>query len=201
MRNIILSVWIVLGCLMLTTVFSVQPKLAVAEEKTETMPLDLDGSKWAIEVTVVEKSDKKSTNSDILVFEDNQFFSETFRKEGYEPTNYSVSLKGDGSTKFGTMQNKDKKTVYWEGWIKAEVINGSIYVYSKKGRVKSIEKEYYFKGKLSSGTLKRKSKPKPVVQKPVASAPVVKKDSVQSVAEDVKKPKPVEEESQPNEDK
>ena len=170
MRNIFLPKGIVLGCLMISALFARPGWAADLSEENKMMPLELDGSKWAIEITLVEKSGKKGTSSlDTLIFEKKQFFSEESTKKGYEPSNYSVSLEGDGATKFGTMQNKDMETTYWEGRIKDETINGSIYVYSKKA--KGIKKEYYFNGTLSSGALKPKNKPDPVVDKKVEIAP------------------------------
>ncbi|HQP09998.1 MAG TPA: hypothetical protein PKV41_01275, partial [Candidatus Omnitrophota bacterium] len=124
---------------------------AAQEEEAEKVPLELDGSKWAIVQTLVEKSGKTSTVEDTLNFENKKFYSEVFRDKEYEPTNYSVSLNDDGTTKFGTMQNKDEETVYWEGRVKGETIDGTINVYSKKA--KGIREEYYFNGTRLSGEL------------------------------------------------
>ncbi len=166
---------------------------AAQEEEAEKVPLELDGSKWAIVQTLVEKSGKTSTVEDTLNFENKKFYSEVFRDKEYEPTNYSVSLNDDGTTKFGTMQNKDEETVYWEGRVKGETIDGTINVYSKKA--KGIREEYYFNGTRLSGELKPKVMPKPTADGPVQVAPSlmsktpgVQEEAVQPIIEDAQEP-------------
>ena len=147
---------------------AVLPWQVSAQEAEKPAPLELDGTTWAIEKTMIDKSGKEgSKSSDTLKFEKKQFYSETYRKKGYEPTNYSSSVSGDGSTTFGTMQNKEDETVYWEGRIKDEKINGSIYVFSKTSKGSSIKEEAYFNGELTGGTLKRKVMPKAEEVEPV----------------------------------
>ena len=178
MKKIILSAWITLGCLLLAVAFSVQP--ALAAEKEALMPMALDGTQWAIEVTSVNKKGTKETAADALIFEDEKFISEAYQKKGYEPTNYSLTVDEEDVTNFGTMQIKDKETTFWKGKVSGDKISGSIHVQNPSGN--NVTR--YYKGTLSEGTLVRKSKAKPVKLPP--PPPVVKKEPVQSVAEDVK---------------
>jgi hypothetical protein len=149
---------------MLMAVFAVQPLQAVAQEEAELMPLELDGTTWDVEVTFTNKKGKKQTSQDTLVFKDKMFFSEAYEKEGHVPTNYSVFLDSNDLTKFGTMTMHEGEKYFWNGQVYDDnTIRGSLSVLDAKGKTK----EYYFKGELTSGILKRKEAgPEATVQEP-----------------------------------
>jgi len=133
---------------------SVDNSLLSAQEKEKPKPLDLDETKWELTITYVSAKSKKKSYTDILVFENKKVLSEDFEKSGYSPTNYSLTVKDDGRTSFGTMQNKGKETAFWKGAInKDRTMTGSLHVQRSKGKATS----YYFKGKLISGSIKTKA--------------------------------------------
>ena len=162
MKKIALFTWIMCGCFLFTAVLAVQPTLAavaVEEEEVELMPMELDGTTWDVEVVFTNKSGKKETSQDTLVFEDKMLISEVYKKEGHTSTNYSVSVKSNGVTKFGTMNVHEGKRYFWNGQVFDDnTVRGNFSILDPEGETK----ESYFKGNLSSGTLKRKD-PKPAV--------------------------------------
>ncbi|MCK5260464.1 MAG: hypothetical protein KAJ70_05325 [Candidatus Omnitrophica bacterium] len=170
MRKGALFARIICGCFLFTAVLAVQSTLAVAavaEEEAELMPMELDGTMWDVEMTFTNKKGKKETSQDTLIFEDKTLISEVYKKEGHTPTNYSVSVKSNGVTKYGTMNVHEGKKYFWNGQVlEDKTMRGNFSVLDSEGGTK----EYYFKGKLSSGVLKRKD-PKPAVQEP--AQPVV----------------------------
>jgi hypothetical protein len=163
---------IILWCQVLTASIFLQSGLVSAQEKPKLLPLELNRTTWAVDIVYVDQSGAKDTQQDTLVFEDGQFYSESFKKKGYEPTNYSVTVTEDDATNFGTMQNMEEESAFWDGRVVGEVIGGSLHVLSNNGKNK---KEYYFKGKLASGVLERKdptAKPKAVESVPAVQLPV-----------------------------
>ena len=202
MRKTILFIGIMLGCLMLTTIFPVQSVLAA--DKDKLVPMELNGTEWAIEFTVVNKKGEKSLEEDVLIFKDKKFISQGYEKMKYTPTNYSLSVSEEDVTSFGTMQIKDKETSFWKGEIRGEKINGSVHVQRPSGG----NTTRYYKGELLTGDLKRKSKAKPVVRKPIVPKPIVqvippavKKEPVKPVVEEAEKAEKSTKEAQPVESK
>jgi len=171
-KGIIGSVFVLLITLLTSSVvFS-------AEDKSGLVPMDLDGTEWEVEMVTVLGKGKKDTSSDTFIFKDKKFVSKNFEKRKYEPTNYSLVLEEDGSTKFGTMQIKGKETSFWKGNIKGDTIDGSVHTQLSGGTSKTT----YFKGKLTSGALVPKVKIKPKFPKP---APIAIPKPVEPVAEQV----------------
>ncbi|MCK5014094.1 MAG: hypothetical protein KAS66_09765 [Candidatus Omnitrophica bacterium] len=194
MKKIVLLSGIIIGCFMLTVMFPIQSTLAA--DKAELMPMELDGTEWAIEMTSITKKGEKEVDEDMLIFKNKQFISKAYDKKGYEPTNYSLTVRTEDVTSFGTMQIKDKETSFWKGAVTGEKIDGSLHIQYPEGK----NETRYYKGELSSGTLKRREDP--TVRKsvePPAPPLAVKKEPVPLVVEDAKKPTPVAEESQPDE--
>jgi hypothetical protein len=183
MKRIILFSGIILGCFMLTVMFPIQSTLAAdkAGDEVKLMPMELNGTEWAIEMTSFTKKGEKKVNEDTLIFKNKQFISKAYDKKGYEPTNYSLTVSVDDVTSFGTMQLKDKETSFWKGTVTGEKIDGSLHIQYPEGE----NETRYYKGELSSGTLKRRGarvSRKPV--EPPTQPPVVKKDPVQLVVEE-----------------
>lgn len=124
-----------------------------AQPQSKPAPFDLDGTKWDLEITYFDVKNKKKTDKDTLIFAEKKIISEGHKRKGYEPTNYSVTAREDGVTTFGTMQTSQNETSFWQGEVlEDETIRGSLYVQDSKG----VTKEYYLKGNLSNGVLKRK---------------------------------------------
>jgi len=166
-----------IGCFLMAAVICVQPVSAQdKQEKAELVPMELDGTEWAIKFTIVNENGEKEYQEDQLIFKGKKFISELYEKKGYQPTNYSLSVSERDVTSFGTMQIKDKETSFWKGEVVDENISGSLHVQYPEG---GNETKYY-KGTLSGGTLKRrgetvKSKPaKKPAPKPAAQEGQVK---------------------------
>ncbi|MBN1869863.1 MAG: hypothetical protein JW847_04725 [Candidatus Omnitrophica bacterium] len=195
MKKIVLLTGIIIGCFLLTAGFPVQPALAaedtvqageanLAEEAEEPrlMPIELDGTEWVVEVTSINKKGEKVTEEDTLMFKNKQFVSKLYEKEGHQPTNYSLTVSKEDVTNFGTMQIKDKETSFWKGRVVGEVINGSLHIqYEKEGE----NETKYFKGNLSSGTLKRKEDPNAPKADETVLPPVVGKSLISTDTENV----------------
>ncbi|MCK4882143.1 MAG: hypothetical protein KAS92_03870 [Candidatus Omnitrophica bacterium] len=159
MKEAVLFSGIMIGCFILTTGFFVQA--ALADDKAELMPIELDGTEWIIEVTSVNKEGAKKISEDTLLFKDKMFISKAYGKKGYTPTNYSLTISDDDVTSFGTMQIKDKETAFWRGSISGKKIEGSIHVQFPSGD----NMTHQFTGQLLKGVLNRKSTPKPEIPK------------------------------------
>ena len=80
---------------------SISSILAKDNNKTaEPEPMELDQTSWEIVITPITSAPGKEpqTVSDNLIFEDKKFSSENFTNNGFDATNYSLSLKDDGAT-------------------------------------------------------------------------------------------------------
>lgn len=99
-------------------------KKAKVVEKEKQKPVDLNNTKWGVKI--IPMAGIGITRKDTLVFKDKKFLSDNFKLEGFTPTNYTLSVKDNGITVFETMQTKDKKTVFWRGELRGEVLRGII---------------------------------------------------------------------------
>ena len=77
----------------------------------------LEGSLWDVEMTPM--SGKGKGKKDVLVFKENRFSAEKFSQEGFEPTNFTITVKEDGITVWETMQSSGsgKDIIFWRGEI------------------------------------------------------------------------------------
>jgi len=130
---------------------------AAAQGTKVLKPLDLDATKWEVEVVYMNAKGKKEQSTDTLIFEDEEFFSEKYKRKGFEPTNYATELVDGDVTSFGTMQTKGNESAFWKGKIEGQKINGSIHVQRPEGG----NVNYYFSGALTEGYLVRQGEPKP----------------------------------------
>jgi len=139
-----------------------------SQEKDKPQPLELDGTKWDIELTYFDAKKRKKTENDTLIFADRKIISDEYKKKGYGPSNYSLNVSEDGTTSFGTMQIFKNETSFWKGKVSPEgMLQGSLHVQDSKGKTK----EYYLKGKLISGNLRRKGEKAPEPPPPASSEP------------------------------
>jgi len=173
---------IISSCFVLTMFIAANPIPVFAQEKNALVPMDLDETEWAVEVVSVNKKGKKVTTEDTLIFENKQFTSEYYKKKGYDPTNYSLTVSEDDVTSFGTMQIKGKETSFWKGQVTKDQISGSIHVQRSSGN----NVTYYYTGELLSGTLVRKGESKTATQPPPPSGEP-EKSMVEKVKDAVKK--------------
>ena len=121
-------------------------------------PLELDGTEWKITLT----SQQGKAENDTLVFKDKKFISVNFDKQKYEPTNYTLSLKDDGTTVFETMQTKGDDVVFWHGIVQDQSLRGVLSVHAR-GQVN----DFSLNGSLVSGVLKlQEATPTPKIEEP-----------------------------------
>ncbi len=76
----------------------------------------LNNTKWNITLNLIGV--KGRSKQDMLIFEENRFYAEKTSKEGFNATNYTLSLKEDGVTVWETMQTAEEGRVnFWRGEI------------------------------------------------------------------------------------
>jgi len=187
MKGIVLGSIIVFSFL----VFSVhlEVRQVFAQEKAEQRPLELDGTEWDIAWTFVSKKGKEETGVDRLIFKEKKFSSENFTKEDYNPTHYTLSVKGGGTTVFETMQTKDEETVFWQGRVQDQTMRGIISIHPAKGNAE----DRTFTAWLVTGELKERQElkvtpqevhlpPKEEVKEPIQEVQAQVKGEVQKLA-------------------
>ena len=144
--------WYLIIVLSVLSFFVPPGRVLIFAQEEKPKPLDLNVTKWEITLTSFDTKGKKKTTSDTLTFEDSQVIAKDFERQGYSPTNYSLSVKEDGTTVFKTMQIGKAGTAFWRGEVKDEKMAGSVSVTPKKGD----PIDYTLDGKLVSGILKPK---------------------------------------------
>ncbi len=76
----------------------------------------LNGRTWKIELSSMPTKEKRE--EDVLVFKNNQFYSEKFSEQGFSPTNYSLNVKDNDVTVWETMQREEKgQVIFWRGEV------------------------------------------------------------------------------------
>jgi len=101
----------------------------IARKKAE-----LNATEWKIELKAI--GGKGSGESDVIIFSDDKVASENLQKEGFAPTNFTVSLQGDGTVTWETMQTSQKSgTVFWRGDIQNGVMHGVLSKRDTKNNV------------------------------------------------------------------
>ncbi|MBU4304522.1 MAG: hypothetical protein KJ893_02685 [Candidatus Omnitrophica bacterium] len=74
----------------------------------------LNSSSWDVEIVPMSGAGKK--RKDVLIFEENRFSAEQFAKEGFKPTNYTLSVTDEEIAVWETMQTAEEgKMVFWRG--------------------------------------------------------------------------------------
>lgn len=159
---------VVLSGILISTL-GIFPANTIQAQETK-MPMELDGSEWLVNMVYVTEKGKKVSDEDTLIFKDKKFVSKSFEKDGFEPTNYSLTLEDDEvTTRFGTMQIKGKETAFWKGEIRGETIDGSVHMKYANGNNRTT----YFTGKITSGILKPKVDEQSVSPEPEPAVPAV----------------------------
>lgn len=127
-------------------------------QNAQAVLMEVNGTEWNITLTPASEGAGNKTLQDSLVFVDKQFSSENLDKQGFEPTNYTLVLKDDGSTVFDTMQTKGDDRAFWHGVIVNQQLSGVYSYHTAEGAAK----DYTFTGQLVTGQLLPKQ-PDPVV--------------------------------------
>jgi hypothetical protein len=156
MRKSILFIWAAAGFFMLGAFFSARLVLAAdsLDKMESTVPLELDGTHWAVKVIPANNKEQVKGEQDVLIFERNRFISKLYRLKGYKPTSYSVSSSGADGSSFGAVQIKDDITAFWKGRIDGRAIRGSVHIQHPSGK----NETYNYQGILAKGELKGGSK-------------------------------------------
>jgi hypothetical protein len=86
-------------------------------------PIKLDGKQWEVEMYPSRGTGNEKPILDKLTFRKGKVISERYSKDGFGPTNYTLSLKDDGTTTvWETMQNSSKGTLSWHGQVKRDTM-------------------------------------------------------------------------------
>jgi hypothetical protein len=101
-----------------------QAALSPDQEKQRAMReqkrAQLNNSQWPAELLAMSGEGKK--HKDTLLFKDNRFSSETYAKQGFAATNYTLSVQEDGSMVWETMQTAENgQLVFWRGEISSDM--------------------------------------------------------------------------------
>lgn len=90
------------------------------KELREKKRSQLNNTLWNIEVSPIAGGEKKT--KDVLRFENNRFSSEKYSKAGFNPTNYTLTLKEEDVTVFETMQTGEKgEIIFWRGEVTSDL--------------------------------------------------------------------------------
>ena len=94
-----------------------------AQRQKEKLKLERDkkrkqinSTQWAIDLNLMGVKGK--SKQDVLIFEENRFYAKKTSKEGFNATNYTISVQDDGITVWETMQTAEEgKINFWRGEI------------------------------------------------------------------------------------
>jgi hypothetical protein len=91
-------------------------KRALIDQKRKEM----NNTEWTIELSKLTGKGKKET--DAVTFKANQVSISGYGKRGFQATNYSLSIQGDGTFVWETMQSSEKSGLaFWRGEISADM--------------------------------------------------------------------------------
>lgn len=87
-----------------------------APVRTQLTSLNLDGSVWEIKLILTSRQGSEVIYEDKLVFENGKVTSYRLSSSGYPRSNYSVTVRDDGTLIWETMQTRqDGRTATWYG--------------------------------------------------------------------------------------
>ncbi|MFH2138403.1 MAG: hypothetical protein ABII88_07820 [Candidatus Omnitrophota bacterium] len=76
----------------------------------------LDNTMW--DITLIRMSGEGKKKSDVLVFEENRFYSQAYMDQGFSATNYTLNVKEEEAVVWETMQTSaGEKVIFWRGEI------------------------------------------------------------------------------------
>ena len=173
------------GMMVLAAVF-LAPQVSFAAEDTAQIlaqkKAELNGHEW--EIKLVPASDPKNgtPTTDVLVFKDMKFEAKAMTADGYQPTNYTISLQEGGPSVWETMQSSDSgPAIFWRGEWEGESMRGVM----SKQKADGTNDSFYFSS-VSSKVVEDTPKVEEVVPTPptVEAVPVV--EGAAAAVEEVK---------------
>ncbi|MFH1508275.1 MAG: hypothetical protein ABIG46_07635 [Candidatus Omnitrophota bacterium] len=100
------------------------PKQALSKDARLTLKKEkskqLNNSEW--EIKLASFDNKRKSDKDIIIFRNNQISSQNLTRNGFAPTNYTLTVQEDGIAVWETMQKNDKgDVIYWRAEINADL--------------------------------------------------------------------------------
>lgn len=117
-----------------------EEKRAALREAIEAKKQELNGTSWDVEIKS-QSGKGLFSGKDTLTFQDEKFHSQKADKNGYTPTNYTLTVQEDGPTIWETMQTgqEEGQVTFWRGEWKEDSMSGVISRQLKEGN-----EDYYF---------------------------------------------------------
>jgi hypothetical protein len=145
----------------------VPPALPSAADKTkQEAAAKLNRTEWTVEFSLMSAEKLKKPMHDTLQFDQGKLTSAMLTKDGYTPSNYTLSVGADGVPIWETMQNSEKGTASWRGELHGETMSGILSRHGSDGTAQ----DYSFLGR-QSGTVASTSAPATPVAAVQSSAP------------------------------
>lgn len=132
------------GIMIMAAVFLAPQVSFAAEDQAKVLAekkAELNGHEW--EIKLVPSSDPKNgkQTADVLVFKDMKFEAKGMTGDGYNPTNYTISLQEGGPTVWESMQSSDSgPTVFWRGEWEGDAMKGVM----SKQKADGTNDSFYF---------------------------------------------------------
>lgn len=97
---------------------------SVEQQRLAEVKVALEGTTWRLELT---PEDGGKSQQDTITFSGGKISSEVMAKSGYTASNYSLSVKPDGTGVWETMQSDDKdNAAFWRGELHGSSMRGAI---------------------------------------------------------------------------
>ena len=91
------------------------PDVEKARQQRKAWKEKLNNTSWTIDVVPLSGGNKQA---DTLMFEDNKVYSKNNKKNGFAPTNYTLSMKNDTTAVWETMQTAENgEIMFWRGEV------------------------------------------------------------------------------------
>jgi len=106
---------------------------SLTEDKLE--PGELEGTEWELELTLISTNGSQHKfQTDRIRFKNGKVISSNLVSSGYRASNYTVTVKRDGTIAWETIQtNKKQDTAYWYGEWEGKTMKGILTLRSTKG--------------------------------------------------------------------
>ncbi len=131
--------------------------------KIEAKKKELNGHEWEVKMT--SSADKTKSSTDTLIFRDMKFESKNMTSQGYNITNYTISLQEGGPSVWETMQSNEKgNAVFWRAEWEGEAMHGLMSKQVGEGK-----NDDYFFSSINSKEIPAET-PKPVEEAPAPAA-------------------------------
>ncbi len=151
------------------------PAALAAQKAKQKAAAQLNGTEWVVECTPMSGEKLKKPMTDTLQFNNGKLTSTRLTKDGYMPSNYTLSVGDDGVPIWETMQTGDTGMASWRGELHGETMTGIFSHHPVEGAAQ----DYSFLGH-PSGTVASTSAPAASTPSPAAAAPSKKPHPEQS---------------------